>query len=97
MRRKPMDKVKTQSVGLRATSAPNDKKQPAASMLAPQRAVLYRRLSTKEQVEGQGSIPSQRDLCTRFFAVSGYAIVNVFTDAGSAMAHRQFDSQRKIE
>jgi site-specific DNA recombinase len=66
------------------------------------RAVLYLRVSTKEQAERGGetegfSIPAQRDACTRKAAVLDAIVVEQFVDRGeSARSSRRPELQRML-
>jgi site-specific DNA recombinase len=71
-------------------------KPPSSSVSPVLRAVLYLRVSTKKQADGEVSIPSQRDLCTRFAQSRGFIIVGEFIDAGSARDDRQRPQFRKM-
>jgi len=50
----------------------------------PKRAALYLRVSTGRQAAGDISIPSQRDLTTRFCESQGWTVVDEFTEPGAS-------------
>jgi site-specific DNA recombinase len=60
------------------------------------RAVPYLRVSTKRQADGEVSIPSQRDLCTRYALDRGYEIVAEYVDTGSATDDRNRPAFRRM-
>jgi len=78
-------------------------KDEAARDAAPATAVLYARVSTKEQAERDGdpegySIPAQRDACTRKAQSMGAVIVEEFVDRGeSAKTADRPELQRMLE
>lgn len=51
---------------------------------APQRAAVYLRVSTGRQVEGEVSIPSQRDLTTRHCLSNGWTVVDEYAEPGAS-------------
>ena len=75
----------------------------AVSDKAPATAVLYARVSTKEQTERDGdpegySIPAQRDACTRRAQAMGAVIIEEFVDRGeSAKTADRPELQRMLE
>jgi site-specific DNA recombinase len=60
------------------------------------RAAIYLRVSTKRQADGEVSIPSQRDLCTRYAEGRGYKVCSEFVDAGSATDDRNRPEFRRM-
>src|SRR5436190_7760474 len=63
--------------------------EPAASPPADRRAVIYLRVSTKEQAQRDGdpegySIPAQREACRRKAAALGALVVEEFVDRGES-------------
>src|SRR5215207_10026023 len=46
------------------------------------RAVLYARVSTREQAVGGTSLETQREVCRSFVQVSGWQLVDEFIDEG---------------
>lgn len=48
------------------------------------RAVLYLRVSTGRQAEGEVSIPSQRDLTTRYCVSQGWTVVQEYVEPGAS-------------
>jgi len=67
------------------------------------RAVLYVRVSTKEQLQGEGdpdgySIPAQREVCTKRAAALGADVVEAFVERGeSARSADRPELQRMLE
>ena len=49
----------------------------------PKRAALYLRVSTSRQAQGEVSLPSQRDLTTRYCEAQGWAVVAEFVEPGA--------------
>jgi site-specific DNA recombinase len=66
--------------------------------LAPRRAALYLRVSTGRQAAGDVSIPSQRDLNTRFCEAQGWTVTAEFVEPGaSATDDRRPAFQRMLD
>jgi site-specific DNA recombinase len=64
----------------------------------PGRAVVYLRVSTGRQAEGEVSLPSQRDLTRRFCAARGWEVVEEYVEPGaSATDDRRPVFQRMLE
>ena len=55
-----------------------------ADNATPKRAALYLRVSTGRQAAGDISIPSQRDLTTRYCESQGWTVVDEFTEPGAS-------------
>jgi hypothetical protein len=51
---------------------------------APLRAAVYLRVSTGRQAEGEVSIPSQRDLTTRYCLSNGWIVVDEYVEPGAS-------------
>lgn len=65
---------------------------------APKRAALYLRVSTGRQAAGDVSLPSQRDLNTRYCEAQGWSVVEEFVEPGaSATDDRRPVFQRMLE
>ena len=65
---------------------------------APKRAALYLRVSTGRQAEGEVSIPSQRDLTTRYCQAHDWSVAAEFVEPGaSATDDRRPVFQRMLE
>ena len=65
---------------------------------APRRAAVYLRVSTGRQAENDVSLPSQRDLTTRFCEAQGWAVVEEYVEPGaSATDDRRPVFQRMLE
>lgn len=64
--------------------------------MQPKRAAIYLRVSTTKQAKGEVSIPSQRDLCTRFCTDKGFSIAAEFVDAGSATSDKERPEYRRM-
>ena len=52
---------------------------------APKRAAVYLRVSTGRQAENDVSLPSQRDLTTRFCEGQGWSVVEEYVELGSLL------------
>ena len=64
----------------------------------PKRAALYLRVSTGRQAENDVSLPSQRELTTRFCEAQGWTVVEEFVEPGaSATDDRRPVFQRMLE
>ncbi len=59
---------------------PSDK----ADILTPKRVALYLRVSTGRQAAGDISIPSQRELTTRYCESQGWTVVDEFIEPGAS-------------
>ena len=59
---------------------PSDK----ADNLTPKRVALYLRVSTGRQAAGDISIPSQRELTTRYCESQGWTVVDEFIEPGAS-------------
>ena len=65
---------------------------------APRRAAVYLRVSTGRQAENDVSLPSQRDLTTRFCEAQGWTVVEEYVEPGaSATDDRRPVFQRMLE
>ncbi len=65
---------------------------------APKRAAVYLRVSTGLQAENDVSLPSQRDLTTRFCTAQGWSVVEEYVEPGaSATDDRRPVFQRMLE
>ena len=65
---------------------------------APKRAAVYLRVSTGRQAENDVSLPSQRDLTTRFCEGQGWSVVEEYVEPGaSATDDRRPVFQRMLE
>ena len=65
---------------------------------APKRAAVYLRVSTGRQAENDVSLPSQRDLTTRFCTAQGWSVVEEYVEPGaSATDDRRPVFQRMLE
>lgn len=84
----------TQLDGLKMTSASSKTSEPGAS----KRAALYLRVSTGRQAENDVSLPSQRELTTRFCQTQGWSVVQEFVEPGaSATDDRRAVFQKMLE
>ncbi len=54
------------------------------AVAAPKRAALYLRVSTGRQAEGEVSLPSQRDLTTRYSEAQGWVVTAEFVEPGAS-------------
>ena len=54
------------------------------ALAAPKRAALYLRVSTGRQAAGDVSLPSQRDLTTRYCTAQGWEVVTEFVEPGAS-------------
>ena len=78
------------------TNQPN--RDNVAMTLSPKRAALYLRVSTGRQAENDVSLPSQRDMTTRFCEAQGWTVVEEFVEPGaSATDDRRPVFQRMLE
>ena len=69
-----------------------------APVPAPRRAAVYLRVSTGRQAENDVSLPSQRDLTTRFCEAQGWSVVEEYVEPGaSATDDRRAVFQRMLE
>ena len=65
---------------------------------APKRAAVYLRVSTGRQAENDVSLPSQRELTTRFCTAQGWSVVEEYVEPGaSATDDRRPVFQRMLE
>lgn len=61
-------------------------------------AIIYTRVSTKEQAEGGYSLPSQEKACRKFAKDNGYNVVDVFEERGeSAKTVNRTEFQKMIK
>jgi site-specific DNA recombinase len=68
------------------------------NLSGPKRAALYLRVSTGRQAEGEVSLPSQRDLTSRYCEAQGWTVVEEFVEPGaSATDDRRPVFQRMLE
>ena len=75
----------------------NARHQPSLSN-SPKRAAVYLRVRTGRQAENDVSLPSQRDLTTRFCAAQGWSVVEEYVEPGaSATDDRRPVFQRMLE
>ena len=84
----------TQLDGLKMALASSKTSEPRV----PKRAALYLRVSTGRQAENDVSLPSQRELTTRFCQTQGWSVVQEFVEPGaSATDDRRPVFQKMLE